>query len=301
MLSSALDKAGGMPDPSSVHAQRSRPSRSAQNIALARAHLDRVGVIHDRLAIGMLDGGWIVATRILGLAPLRRLAAERAFLAIAARTLALDDFLTEAMAAGVSQVVILGAGFDGRAVRLAANGVTYFEVDDPLTQEHKQWVVGRFPFDWPARFVAADLTAPTWGRSLITAGMKPQQPTAFISEGISMYLTAGDNAAVLKTASRLCPGPASLAMHVACENQPGAVPPPLGARAMTRVVARLTRSEPIRWLPDLSEARAVVASSGWNIRSCADLQTLWSSRSTASSHPPRAALTSAFIIEAVRA
>jgi methyltransferase (TIGR00027 family) len=260
-----------------------------------------VGVIDDPLAIGMLDGGWTVAARILGLAPLRRLAAERAFLAIAARTLALNDFVTEAVAAGVSQVVTLGAGLDGRAVRLAANGVTYFEVDDRATQEHKQSVASKLPFDWPARFVAADLTAPTWGRVLITAGMKPQQPTAFISEGVSMYLTAEDNAAVLTTASRLCSGRASLAVHVACENQPGAVAPPPGARAMTQVVARLTRSEPIRWLPDPSEARAVVASSGWNIRGCADLQTLWSSRSIASSDPPRAALTSAFIIEAVRA
>jgi methyltransferase (TIGR00027 family) len=205
------------------------------------------------------------------------------------------------VAAGVSQVVILGAGYDGRAVRLAANGVTYFEVDEPLTQEHKQRVVSRLPFDWPARFVTADLTALTWGQSLITAGLQPQQPTAFISEGVSMYLTAEDNAAILKTASE-CAGRASLAVHVACENQPGAVAPPPGARALTRVVARLTRSESIRWLPvDLSEARAVVASSGWNIRGCTDLQTLWSSRSTAISHPPRATLTSAFIIEAVRA
>jgi hypothetical protein len=41
-----------MPDPSSVDLRRFRPSRTAQNIALARAHLDRVGVINHPLAIG---------------------------------------------------------------------------------------------------------------------------------------------------------------------------------------------------------------------------------------------------------
>lgn len=54
------------------------------------------------------------------------------------RTRYFDDMLDAQIAAGVGQVVILGAGLDTRAVRKRSTGVRYFEIDDPATMELKQ-------------------------------------------------------------------------------------------------------------------------------------------------------------------
>ena len=67
-----------------------------------------------------------------------------------ARTKVLDDALVAAIARGVEQVVILGAGYDSRAYRLPGAGrLRVFEVDHPDTQTVKRrvlaGVLGRLP------------------------------------------------------------------------------------------------------------------------------------------------------------
>src|SRR6478736_3667398 len=54
------------------------------------------------------------------------------------RTRYFDDMLVAQIAAGIGQVVILGAGLDTRAVRKRSPGVRYFEIDDPATMELKR-------------------------------------------------------------------------------------------------------------------------------------------------------------------
>src|SRR5262245_2175976 len=54
------------------------------------------------------------------------------------RTRYFDDMLDAQVAAGIGQVVILGAGLDTRAVRKASANVRFFEIDDPATVELKQ-------------------------------------------------------------------------------------------------------------------------------------------------------------------
>src|SRR5580765_3001673 len=49
-----------------------------------------------------------------------------------------DDMLDAQIAAGIRQVVILGAGLDTRAVRKRSPGVRYFEIDDPATMDLKR-------------------------------------------------------------------------------------------------------------------------------------------------------------------
>jgi methyltransferase (TIGR00027 family) len=57
---------------------------------------------------------------------------------ITARERYIDDFLTACLSEGLDQVVILGAGFDTRAYRIAGIEKTrVFEVDQPATQEVK--------------------------------------------------------------------------------------------------------------------------------------------------------------------
>src|SRR5262249_61907105 len=54
------------------------------------------------------------------------------------RTRYFDDMLEAQIAAGIRQVVILGAGLDTRAVRKQSAGVRYFEIDDPATIQLKR-------------------------------------------------------------------------------------------------------------------------------------------------------------------
>src|SRR5262245_17390815 len=54
------------------------------------------------------------------------------------RTRYFDDMLDAQIAAGIGQVVILGAGLDTRAVSKRSRGVRYFEIDDPTTMELKR-------------------------------------------------------------------------------------------------------------------------------------------------------------------
>ena len=77
-----------------------------------------------------------------------------------ARTRGMDDALLEEVAAGARQVVILGAGLDSRAYRMASElaGTTVFEVDHPVTAAYKaqrvKAVVGEPPAN--VRYVTID-------------------------------------------------------------------------------------------------------------------------------------------------
>src|SRR5688572_17697920 len=98
-------------------------------VAVARAHLDRLGVVDDPLAAGMLTGRRRAVLRALGSPLLSRYGRSESFSFLAARTLFFDDAVTAALDAAIRQVVIVAAGYDSRAWRLARPSVRWFEVD----------------------------------------------------------------------------------------------------------------------------------------------------------------------------
>ena len=106
------------------------------------------------------------------------------------RTIAIDEALAEAVARGVSQVVILGAGLDTRAYRLheLATAAVY-EVDHPATQREK--LQGAHLMRSAARMlkhVAVDFERDSLEHALEAAGHRAALPTAWIWEGVTMYL-----------------------------------------------------------------------------------------------------------------
>ena len=110
---------------------------------------------------------------------------------IALRTTAIDTAVRNAVAAGATQLVILGAGYDGRAWRLNdLAGVKVFEVDHPATQGEKRARVAELP---PAigtvSFVSIDFERESLGSLLERAGHDRSSPTCWIWEGVVMYLT----------------------------------------------------------------------------------------------------------------
>jgi len=100
------------------------------------------------------------------------------------------DNVVERYSPGISQLVILGAGFDTRAYRLPADAqVRSFEVDTPKTQAVKRGMLKKTGIDTTrVTFVAADFEKEDWLAKLIDLGFNPKQPALFLWEGVMMYL-----------------------------------------------------------------------------------------------------------------
>src|SRR5690348_11267261 len=54
------------------------------------------------------------------------------------RTSFFDQVVVDALERGVTQLALIGAGHDGRALRYAKSGVRWFEIDHPATQADKR-------------------------------------------------------------------------------------------------------------------------------------------------------------------
>ncbi|CAN5506758.1 class I SAM-dependent methyltransferase [soil metagenome] len=113
---------------------------------------------------------------------------------MAVRTRYFDDFFRESTGAadgsGIRQAVILAAGLDTRAYRLNwPAGTKVFEVDQPEVIEFKTRTLralGATPSS-DRRTVAVDLRN-DWPAALRAAGFDAAAPTAWIAEGLLVYL-----------------------------------------------------------------------------------------------------------------
>lgn len=155
-------------------------SSTAQSVALARSQLTRLGVLDDPWAASMLRLPWKLADQALRLPVLRRQVTGSTFSYLAARTLFFDDEVKRALDDGVGRVIIVGAGYDSRAWRLARPSVEFIEIDHPATQADKQ---RRAP-GGGHRYVPLDLAADPFPADLTDA-----EPTIWVVEGVTMYLT----------------------------------------------------------------------------------------------------------------
>ena len=128
---------------------------------------------------------------------------------IALRTSAIDSAVRDAIAAGASQLVILGAGYDGRAWRMPElAGVKVFEVDHPATQTDKRARVAELQApNGTVNFVAIDFEREKLDAVLDRAGHNRSTPTCWIWEGVVMYLTRDAmHATLADVARRSAPG-----------------------------------------------------------------------------------------------
>jgi methyltransferase (TIGR00027 family) len=107
------------------------------------------------------------------------------------RTVAIDEAIREARC---PQVVILGAGLDGRAFRMPEleNSIV-FEVDHPDSQRDKRSRAESLsPRAKELRYVPVDFTRDALGDALAGAGHDATLPTTWVWEGVVMYLTRAD-------------------------------------------------------------------------------------------------------------
>jgi methyltransferase (TIGR00027 family) len=109
---------------------------------------------------------------------------------LAVRTRFFDDFFVGATAAGIGQAVILAAGLDARAYRLAwPPGTVVYEIDQPEVVKFKTDTMAQLGAEPTAerRTVSIDLRE-DWPTALRRSGFDDTKPTAWSAEGLLMYL-----------------------------------------------------------------------------------------------------------------
>ncbi|GAA1186279.1 class I SAM-dependent methyltransferase [Streptomyces hebeiensis] len=117
-----------------------------------------------------------------------------------ARTPFYDRYLQERVAAGCRQIVQLGAGLDARAFRLPlGSDVAMYELDTPAVLDYKDGVLARHGAEPVVKRVpvGVDLRE-DWVGALRVAGFCPDQPTAWMAEGLFMYFTAEEANGLLR-------------------------------------------------------------------------------------------------------
>ena len=178
-----------------------RPSRTAHFVAhgraLADAGLSHVPDFHDptaRIFLSEKGKRSLAKTERAAREGNRGIRFEMARVMadmIALRTAAIDTAVRNAIAGGATQLVILGAGYDGRAWRMPElAGVKVFEVDHPATQGDKRTHLAELPpTSGIVSFVPIDFQLESLGTVLDRAGHNRSSPTCWIWEGVVMYLT----------------------------------------------------------------------------------------------------------------
>jgi methyltransferase (TIGR00027 family) len=189
------------------------PSRTAEAVCLMRAYDHgrpaAARVVDDPYAQWFLRPLARAALRYEGAAPnLERYAlraADGLLQSVLGRHRFMDDALRRALRDGVEQVVVLGAGYDMRAYRLAKElrGRPVFEVDHPATAGRKGRILARHEGELPPAVVhrvQVDFETQSFRDELRRAGFRERRRTFFVWEGVSMYLT---RSAVKKTLATL--------------------------------------------------------------------------------------------------
>ncbi|MBY0277186.1 class I SAM-dependent methyltransferase [Candidatus Binatia bacterium] len=131
------------------------------------------------------------------------------------RTRWAEDALADAVARGVRQYVLVGAGLDSFCVRQPpyARALDVYEVDHPASQalKRERLAAAEAPLPANVRFVAADLATDDLGTALAGAGFRSDVPAFFSWLGVTVYLTRAANTATLRAIARCAAAGSELA------------------------------------------------------------------------------------------
>jgi methyltransferase (TIGR00027 family) len=181
------------------------------------------------------------------------------------RTRVIDDDLAAFVKAGGKQVVLLGAGFDCRAWRLATlSGATVYEVDHPATQRTKRRVMASEPTRGRVVFVPWDFEDEPLSAlpaRLADEGHDASSPTMTVLEGVVMYLTAPALDATLACiAAYASPGSPLAVTYLKTELMQPRSPAQAARSAVVRVVG-----EPFRTAFDPARFGAWLSARGFRL------------------------------------
>ena len=219
--------------------KENRASYTAQMMALYRAmethrKPESGRLFTDPYAFCFLEGRLRLAARIAGIGAgqrwLYRYMQRRIPGALAsgvARTRYIDDLLEQRLASGVKQVILPGAGFDTRALRLSAmEKVHVLEVDHPATSARKQVLLKKVAAMPPAnvRYLKADFNRQSLAELFRQEGIIISRPTVVIWEGVTNYLERESVDEVMRLAGSFPKGSAIIFtyIHQRVLDEPGA-------------------------------------------------------------------------------
>ena len=197
-----------------------RPSTTARLIAAATVFLSRDPRYRDLVPPGAAElCARFVSVEAVSRAPLSWAVwlAERAtipglMLHFMLRKRFIEDTVRASLAAGCEQVVVVGAGFDTLAARLAAEfpQARFIEIDHPATQAAKRLAIdARRNLD----FIAANLVEERLQDALAGA-YRRDAPSVFVIEGLLMYLTDAQIAVLFAAIAELQRAPGTLVFAV---------------------------------------------------------------------------------------
>ncbi|WPG38902.1 class I SAM-dependent methyltransferase [Variovorax sp. EBFNA2] len=159
--------------------------------AVRTAFRERALVRRDASATGTLETALDDAMR-----------ANAAYPDVILRSRYTEDALQDAVARGITQYVLIGAGFDSFVCRVPdwAQGLDIYEVDHPATQPLKRQRLAAcgVPPSASVHFVEADLSAESLGAALARSPFNTTQPAFFSWLGVTVYLTREANLAALR-------------------------------------------------------------------------------------------------------
>ncbi len=208
-----------------------RSSRTANYTCMCRAssymETDPFYTSDDYIAVKLLPRfiKFLLARKIVNLRG--RISPRGIYSYVVARTRYIDRVFIDAVKNEAAQVLILGAGFDSRAIRLISDNdpVKVFEVDIHTTLEakQKQYRKRKIPIPGNNLMIPVDFEKEVLADRLTENGYRKEKKTLFILEGLIMYLTEEAVRTTMTTLGELA-GTGSLLVfdfvHASVLNQP---------------------------------------------------------------------------------
>ena len=162
----------------------------------------------------------------------------------------------------MDQVVILGAGYDSRALRLGKPGLQYFEVDQAATQSRKRTRLTRTGHTSTVNFVTVDFRKDSLAASLLDSGFKSSRPAFFLCEGVLEYLDEKTVREMLRELRKVASQGSLLAVDPLYQTGTNR---PLALRAAGIVATRLL-GEPRRFSIDPADLSTFLQGEGWELQ-----------------------------------
>lgn len=257
-----------------------RPSHTAADVAVLRA-LSSIApqhrrLLHDPLSLAMIPAPWGFSKPFFS-GPFKRLTFHISNLIsdlvsgmpggadlVALRYRWIDDRLRQAVADGIEQVLLLGAGYDFRPYRPQYRHVHFIEIDHPQTQAAKLKVLRRHQVQ--ARNVshlAVDFMG-DWQATVAASSLLQPMPTLVIWEGVIYYLDPAAIDYTLRALQQLLPAGGQLVFD--------SMPPAESTQELGRTARYVAKKgEPLRWGGSMDDSRTLLERHGY---SCDTMETL---------------------------
>ncbi len=264
---------------------RSRPaSTTAQITTLARAALtSRAGPVQDPYARLFLQAGWRSLLPLLRTDAVRWPWFRELLVNVGGRTCFFDEQILKATGKQMDQVVILGAGYDSRALRLGKPGLRFFEVDHAATQSRKRIRLTRTGHATTVNFVTVDFQKDSLAARLLDSGLKSSRPTFFLCEGVLEYLDEKTVRELLRELGRVASQGSHLAMDPLYQTGTSR---PLPMRAAGIVATRLM-GEPRSFSIDPDDLGSFLQGEGWKLKQTMGAEQLYEKYLQSHLPPPR--------------